>query len=305
MRDIKPLLLVLLSVALVSTWIYHLYDKSQYTNRIIEKVPVRDSAAIADAIRDSLQDIYAESVSELDSVKIDADSLKGQLDSRLKDIYKLKREVGEILKNRKATKADLIIAKRKINEMKSIIGELKDQNLSLAQEKARLNKTRDELNTQMGTLKNNIQKLGQENQELAETINQASTFIVTEMRLAAMDVREGGKEIVTSSASKTNKLVFSFVVQNNVAKNSISEVFVIVTNPLREIVQNQIWDSGYFVAKSAGTKQYSVKLRFEYNPGEQKRLIFSLQPEQFLKGNYLMQVYHNGILIGETNKKLS
>lgn len=303
MKDIKPLL-VLMCIALVSTWVYHLYDKTRYSNRLIEKIPVKDSAAIADAIRDSLQNIYAESLSELDSAKTNITFLEERLDTHVKKIYKLKKEVAEILKNRKATKADLIIAKRKINEMQIIINGMKDQNFLLEQEKIKLNTTLEQLSTEMIMLKNNIQKLGQENKELAETINKASSFIVTEIRLTAIDLREGGKEIETTSARKANKFIFSFVVQNNVAKNSISEIFVVLKNPLREIIQNQIWQSGYFISKYEGTKEYTFKLIFDYDTGEQKRLIFTLNPEKFLKGIYTMQVYHNGAMIGETNKKL-
>src|ERR1041385_4574445 len=114
MRDIKPLLLLLLSAGLISTWIYHLYDKTIYSKKHTE-VFIKDSTAVADAIRDSLQKFYSFTISNLDvrldSTRSDADSLKGQLDTKLGEIYKLRNDIGNILKNRNATKADLAVAR--------------------------------------------------------------------------------------------------------------------------------------------------------------------------------------------------
>ncbi len=73
---------------------------------------------------------------------------------------------------------------------------------------------------------------------------------------------------------------------------------------MRSIIQDQIWESGYFISNQEGTKEYTFKLKFDYDTGEQKRLIYTLNPDKFLKGIYTMQVYHNGAMIGETNKKL-
>ncbi|MDP9229503.1 MAG: hypothetical protein M3O67_02380, partial [Bacteroidota bacterium] len=88
-------------------------------------------------------------------------------------------------------------------------------------------------------------------------------------------------------------------------KNSVIEVYVVITNPLGQVVQNNIWESGYFSTRAGAKTEFTVKLKFEYNKGEQKRLIYSLDQDNFLKGVYKMRVYHNSVLIGETTRKLS
>ena len=92
MRDTRSLLMVLLSVGLVSTWVYHLYDKSQYSRQKME-APGKDSAAVAESVRDSLQKIYSATINtldtKLDSTKTGADSLKNQLDVKLGEINRL------------------------------------------------------------------------------------------------------------------------------------------------------------------------------------------------------------------------
>jgi hypothetical protein len=46
-------------------------------------------------------------------------------------------------------------------------------------------------------------------------------------------------------------------------------------------------------------------VKFEYQKGELKHLQLTLTPEDYEKGNYRLQVFHNGYLIGETVKRLN
>jgi len=301
----KALLLVLLSAGLLGTWVYHLWDKNHYRVLKSEAILIKDTAAVQSRVKDSLQVLFNQAMEQMIAKRTDVDSLKDQLDTQVFQIFKLRNEISTILKNRNLTKADLNLAKQKISELQQKIQEIKDQNENLEKERAKLNTTLDQLSAEMKDLHENIQRLGRENKEMAETINQASTFIVSEMRLVPVDVRQGTKETETSQAYKANKFLVSFAVQNNIAKNTMSEVVLVITDPAGKVLHNDIWESGIFETKSSGTKDYTIKLRFEYNRGEQKKMMFTLEPEKFIKGNYKMQVYHNGILIGETNKTLS
>jgi hypothetical protein len=82
MRDNKSLLLALLAAGLVITWVYHLYDKSQYANHTRE-VFVKDSTAVAEAVSDSLRKYYTHTLDQLGTEKLEIDSsnnaLKGEL----------------------------------------------------------------------------------------------------------------------------------------------------------------------------------------------------------------------------------
>ncbi|MBK6383861.1 MAG: hypothetical protein IPF69_10420 [Chitinophagaceae bacterium] len=80
MKDTKSILLGMLSVGLVGTWVYHLYDKTQYSQRRTE-VYIKDSIAVAQAVQDSLQRIYSHTINnlgaELDSTKSTTGLLQG------------------------------------------------------------------------------------------------------------------------------------------------------------------------------------------------------------------------------------
>jgi prefoldin subunit 5 len=304
MKDSKNLLLILLSVGLMSTWVYHLYDKSHYSNHQVE-VLVRDSLATQEAIRDSLQKLFNEKSYELDTTRVKADSLKGTLDSTRTKIFTLRKQIGDILKNRNATKEDLKKANEFINEYKARIDDMKAENNGLEAERQRLNGVLTQLNTQMEGLQQNIQKVTQENKDLTETINQASTFIASEINFNAFTTRSGNKEVQASSAKKTNKFIFSFALQNNIVKNASYDAYVVIVKPDKKVLQNDVWGADYFTLKNEGTKAFTTKIHFEYVRGERKKVIYALETENLEPGTYQMQIYQNGVLIGEANKILS
>jgi predicted nuclease with TOPRIM domain len=307
MKDIRSVLLVLLSAGMISTWIYHFYDKSMYSKQS-NRVHIKNSSAIADAVRDSLQKMYSFTINNLDtrldSTKSNVDSLKDQLNTKLGEIYKLRNDISNILKNRSASKGDLNIAREKIGELQQKVDELHGQNTDMEEEKKRLTGMLEQINNDMKGLEQNVKRLDEENKALAEKINMASVFVVSEIKFTPVTLKNS-REQETSDAKKTNKFIISFNVQNNISENNNAEVIIIVTQPDGQVLQNSVWDAGSFEARNEGRKSYTMKMRFEYQKGESKHLLFTLDADSYQQGNYTLQIYHNGILIGKTVKTLS
>ena len=308
MRDNKSILLALLAAGLVITWVYHIYDKSQYSNHTRE-VFVKDSIAVAEAVSDSLRVYYTRTLDQLGVEKLEIDStnssLKGELGQRITEINRLRSEIGIILKRKNLTQADLTEAKTKIDDLQMMIDDLKTENSSLSDERTKLNGVLAQLNGEMNSLQQNMQKVNAENRDLAQKINEASVFIASEIKFAAVNVKTDEKESETTQQKKANKLVTSFTVQNNILDLQSAEVVVVITDPTGKSLNTEVWDVGSFETKTDGRKIYTRKVKFEYNKGEAKHLIFSLEPDNFEKGIYKLSLYHNGIRIGESSLKLS
>ena len=308
MRDNKSILLALLAAGLVITWVYHIYDKSQYSNHTRE-VFVKDSIAVAEAVSDSLRVYYTRTLDQLGVEKLEIDStnssLKGELGQRITEINRLRSEIGIILKRKNLTQADLTEAKTKIDDLQMMIDNLKTENSSLSDERTKLNGVLAQLNGEMNSLQQNMQKVSAENRDLAQKINEASVFIASEIKFAAVNVKADEKESETTQQKKANKLVTSFTVQNNILNLQSAEVVVVITDPSGKSLNTEVWDVGSFETKTDGRKIYTRKVKFEYNKGEAKHLIFSLEPDNFEKGIYKLSLYHNGIRIGESSLKLS
>jgi inosine-uridine nucleoside N-ribohydrolase len=173
----------------------------------------------------------------------------------------------------------------------------------LAEEKVRLNNLLTQLTTEMTALQLTMNKVTAENKELVQTLTEASTFIASELSLTAMYLKSNEREEKTNQVKKADKFVASFAVQNNVASFSNAEVVIVITDPLGKTMTGDVWDSGSFETRE-GRKNFTRKMRFEYNKNESKKLLFSIQPEKFEKGVYKFNLYHNGVMIGETEWKL-
>lgn len=307
MKDIKPLLLLLLSIGLVSTWVYHIYDKTLYSQQKTE-LPMEDSLAAANAIKDSLDKIYATTIIDLDTrlaySEVNADSLRSTLDNKLKEINKLKSEIGGILSKRDFSKADLGNAKQKIGELQEKVDELNDQNSNMEDEKKQLNNVLLQLTQNVDTLQQNIRRLSNENEAMNEKINLASVFIASELKIEAVEVR-GANEEATLQAKRTDKFVASFIVQNRVNQFTNAEITTVLIKPDGQVMQSTVWDSGSFTTKNEGKKSFTRKIRFDYEKGEQKNLLFTIDTEKCQKGPYTFQLWHNGIMIGQAKKTLS
>jgi hypothetical protein len=135
-------------------------------------------------------------------------------------------------------------------------------------------------------------------------VNGSNIFIASDLHLSALMETDNNKELETFQALQTDKLVGSFVVQNDNSQNNNAEVIVVVLQPDGQVLQKSAWESGTFSTRD-GKKIYSCKMRFDYNKGEAKHLIFSLTSDKYMKGNYIMQIYHNGTMIGKLSKTLS
>jgi predicted nucleic acid-binding Zn-ribbon protein len=308
MKSSKPLLLLLLSIGLTATWIYHLYDKNRYTSQR-NNIYIKDSAAIADAIKDSLQKFYAETVSRLDtrldSTRINMDSLKGQLDSRVVQINSLRGEISDILSKRTITRSELNSARDKINELRSRIDELKTHSTSLEKDRTRLDSTLAQLTLQIKDLEQNVKNLETQNKQLNEVVTAAHTFVASDIKLAAIDIKSNRtREVETSLARKADKFVVTMYLQNTVSDIDHAIIYIIVTAPNGQVITSPVWDSDSFDTKTEGRKVFTRSVKFDYTKNEHKLIVFSLDYNLFIKGTYNMQVYHNGVLIGETSTTL-
>jgi len=303
MKDIKPLLLVLLSVGFVGTWVYHLYDKARYASPVAG-ISTTDPSV---DVRDSLQRAYSDAVSnldfKLDSSRITADSLQYQLTLRVNEINKLRREIGGILKNRNASKTELELAKSKMGELETKVEELRSQNTSMEEEKQKLNSTLSRLSDEVKFLEQNIRNLDTENKVLAEKIKAASVFLASDISFSAIDVKEV-KEVETNQAKKADKFVASFTLQNNVQAFMNVEVVIVITAPDGQVLQSSTWDSGIFETRNGIKKNFTRKIKFDYEKGEQKKLIFSLDVSNIKKGNYQLEIWHGGVLVGRSGAVL-
>jgi hypothetical protein len=291
------------SGVLLWTWGFRVYNKNE-VNAVATASAPRDSAGIAAAVRDSLQKVYNATITSLDahidSTLYGTDSLRTQLTAKLEEFFRLKEEISVLLKNR-GPGNDMPLAKEKIIALQQKLEELRNRNVDVENENKKLSALLEQLNSAgKNNAGLNARKAGFENTLAGSN---AGNFTASDMRLSAVMV-EAEKEKETTVAQQTEKLVGSFVVKNAAGQFNNTEVMVVVLQPDGRVLKSSAWESGIFNTPE-GKKIYSYKLSFDYSRGEAKKLLFSLSADKYQKGNYTMQVYHNGAVIGRMSKTLS
>jgi len=307
MRDNKSVLLALLAGGLIITWVYHIYDKSQYSNHTKE-VFVKDSSAVARAISDSLRVFFIRTLDQLDPEKIQGDSSSRKLSDsvwmqKLGAINQLRSDIRVSLEQKDISQETLSAAKMKIDTLQIRMIELEKEGIILNENK-KPNGELIQLSNDVTTLQNKKEESG-ESKIKSRKSTTLPLFVASGIHFAAYKVQPDQKEVETRQQVEANKFISSFIVRNNATGFQNAEIIVVVSDPSGKSVNPEVWDAGSFETKTEGRKIYTRKVRFEYNKGEPKHLSFSLEPENFEKGTYKLSLYHNGIRIGESSWKLS
>jgi cytochrome c556 len=231
--------------------------------------------------------------------------LEGKISDRNSEVSKLKSQISGILRKQKLTdaekrKAQSLIAELndKIANLEQEVERLTQENQTLSTEKAAVIVERDQFKAQKDTLE--TVKAG-----LEETVTVASTLNAYSISITPINEKSSGKEKVTSTAKRVDKLVIAFDVDNRIAKPGSTDVYVAITDPDGKPVTVEALGSGTFTSKEEGERFYTAKVPVDIETGKKKHVEFAWrQNSDFKRGNYKIEIYHNGYKIGEGVRSL-
>lgn len=297
----RNILIGLLAAGLLGTWGYVLYDKNKTTQEIQVKGV---EATTATSARDSVQSIYNEALSRLDSLTGSNNNLTGKLTDRQTEIVKLKNQINKIVNNRNASAADLSKARNLIGTLNGKISNLEAEVARLMGENQQLATNNTVLTQEKQTLQTDLQSTTQQKEALAQKVDVGSTFSASNIAIKAIDEKGNGKEKETTTAKKVNKLVVSFDVENRIAQSGPADLYVIVTAPDGQVISNPSMGSGTLTTRTEGDRPYTYKSAIEYEQGARKNVSVPLHQEKFQIGDYKVEVYQNGFKIAEGIRSL-
>jgi predicted nucleic acid-binding Zn-ribbon protein len=292
----KSIVIGVLAAALLGTWGYWLYKNNQSAQEITTH-QTKETAYMS--ARDSVQLLYNDALSRLDSITGTNNNLQGQLADRNSEVSKLKSEINSILKKKNATQAELARAKQLINELNSKIETLEADNARLTGENQQLTSANTQLTTEKTTLEQNLQTTTAEKDELASTVDVASTFSAANFKITPINEKRNGKEKTTTTAKRVDKLVLTFDVENRIAKSGPADMYVIVTAPDGHVISDASMNSGTFTTRTEGDKPFTSKASIDYQQGTRKAVTIPIRQSDFQTGDYNIEVYENGFKIGE------
>ena len=300
-NNTKNILIGVLAAGLLGTWGYFLYDKNQSD----EKIQVTQAQANTSmSSRDSVQLLYNDALTRLDSLTGNNNNLQGQLGERQSEITKMKNEINSILRKRNATQAELSRAKSLIAELNGKIENLEVEVARLTGENQQLASNNTQLTSEKQVLETNLQTTTAEKDELASTVDVASTFSASNIAIKPVNEKKNGKEKETTTAKRVDKLVVSFDVENRVARSGPADLYVVVTGPNGQVVSDPSMGSGTLTTRTDGDRQFTYKSTLNYEQGTRKSVQIPLRQNDFQTGNYKIEIYQNGFKIAEGVRSL-
>jgi regulator of replication initiation timing len=186
----------------------------------------------------------------------------------------------------------------KISNLEAEVARLTTENQTLTTEKTTLTQEKETLTT-------DLQNTTTAKVELEKKVDIASTLNASNIAITPINERSGGKEKVTTTAKRVDKLVIAFDVDNRIAQTGATEVFVSITGPDGKPVTVEALGSGTFTTRDEGEKFFTTKVPVEFEMGKRKHVEFAWkQNSAFKTGSYKIEVYHNGFKIGEATRDL-
>jgi hypothetical protein len=286
MKDTRNILLVIVSLCLVGTWVYHLYDKNKYANDNV-LIPVKDSLAEQTKVNDSLRVAYNGLLQQIDSSRsaTSVDTAAVAIDSSMNAIDSLRNEITAILAINNITKEDLRRAEEKIKQLQQRLSSSVSTPVTSSAE----------IKTQTTSATNRVETI-------SKPIAEEPVFTASAISFRAMQT---GKEQVTANADATGYFNIACTVQNPTASFTDTEVYMALIDPSGDVVQDDPWQSGMLTTAASDRIPYTRKTKLSYAKGDAKRIAMNLKLPAYDKGMYSVQFYHNGVRIGRSNLRLN
>ena len=298
----KNTFIVLLAIAFAGSLIYAIYSNNHHDAVIQQNTTqvaqVTDQKAV-------LQKSFDESLVRLDSMTGVSHAMTGKLNEENAQIAKKKSEIRRILNNKNATDAELAKAKEMIGQLNDKISTMQQDVARLSQDKQQLTQDKVALVQDTTTLDSSIGVTTLAKQDLEKKVDIASTLNASNIAITPVDVKHNGKEKVTTTAKRVNKLLITFDVNNRIAQSGTTDVYVCITGPDGKSIIAPSAGSGTFTTRDDGDKTFTGKVPVDFQMAQKKNVEFAFTPgSNFQQGNYTIQIYQNGFKIGEGTREL-
>ncbi|MGX5817501.1 hypothetical protein ACWKWU_04850 [Chitinophaga lutea] len=278
-----------LIAALVGTWGYMFYDKSQTSKELSVKDNQLDTLTTS---RNELQSEYDAAQARLDDLISQNSRMDSLVKTKDKEIADMKGRISSILSNKNATAAELAEARRLIEQLKSntenyvaTIERLEGEKIVLTGERDVARKERDSVSVVKDSL--------------GKRVEVGSILHANNIKLSPINVKRNGKEETTTKAKRADMMRVSFDVDNRIATTGDKEIYVAITAPDGAPLAVEALGSGRFTLEDGTEKLYTVKKTVSYVAGGSTPVSMDWkQNSDFKPGDYTVEIYQDGFKIG-------
>jgi len=236
---------------------------------------------------------YTEAIAEKSEVSDQLKDAKGRIESLITEVKKQKHiNIGVIRKYKK----EIAILKAQRDELYKVADSLRAANMNLVVQK-------DSITNDLNQQKQYNDTLLDTNEKLAQTVSQAKILYPTGLKAVGVKIRSSGKVIETSRYKRAQQVRVCFTVpKNNILEYGPQKFYIRVVNASDDTIgENQVI--------TVGEKEVVISKAEEIVYENQAIDVCSFvkpanKDNEIIKGEYLVEIYHNGQKVGTTNMLL-
>ena len=263
-------------------------EKQNVKQEIVEKTVYIEKTS-------SLQNELTELKHSYESLETDDKDIRLKLDEKIKQIDEMQKEAA------KHKDDAYIIAKlkRETETLRKImkgfvvtIDSLNTLNQTLIVEK-------EKIFHDLSSEKKRTSQLNKDKEDLKGVIELAAVLKASAFKVTGVRYKSGGKkEMETTKAKKSEKIRISFTIgENKVAKPGERELYLRVLTPDGKELESQDENSTFTFGDSKGA--YAAKQNITYGNQEYMVTMYCSNKEGFVPGQYITEVYSDGLQIGK------
>lgn len=273
-------------IVLAGINIYLYFSKSKVDQ---ENVQLAEDKLVQDSTLQNLQAEYNASLVRLDELVGKNTALDSMLLAKNGEFQKIQKRIQEITSKNNITEKEYKEAKTLIESLQIKITHYEREIETLKNE----NRTLRILNDSLAIT----------NASLNEKVELAKVLHVSNIRLNPIDVRRGGaKEKETSKARKVDLLRIQFDIDKNLIDEAGNkDLYIKVIDPKGELLSNPALGSGSFITAEGNTEFYSISKRVMLEKQEAMSgvTVDWNQSAEYEAGEYLVEIFHKGYVIGK------
>ncbi len=298
-KSYKNTVIGVLAAGLIAVSGYLIYAKNDSSKTIQQQDT--QIAKVADEKSD-VQASFDASLARLDSMSTVNTGLESKLTEKNTEIANAKAEIRSILNKKNATTAELGRAKTLIASLNEKISSLESDIAQLRQDNQLLSNDNVVLKQEKEVLNQNLIATTEIKQNLEKKVDVASTLNASNIVITPINVKNNGKEKVSTTAKRVDKIVVNFDVDNRIIQPGTTDVYVLVLGPDGKAINTGLET---FSTRDDISLAYTAKVSVDLETAKKKNVEFAFNPgTNFIQGNYTVQIYQNGFLIGQSTKEL-
>lgn len=292
------IIVIVILMALNGLFVYN------YFNTDKKLVQTEETLFATDSAKAELEKILGETQNSLNLYKGKNSELDAFLKEKNDSLQEYADRIESLLRQGRLSKAQLEKAMEEIDQLRYYKRKYLNQIDSLSTQITMLSRENSNLKDNVDKEKRRNENLTMENVKLSNKVAIGAKLNAKQIFVTGVKTRSNGKERETNRSSQLEKLKISFTLDENYVNDPGQKtVFLKVIGPDGATLYNEAAGSGTFNFQGQQSL-YSVKQDVAFDQKAQEVVLYWTRGSAFGKGEYKLELYTDGFMIGSSSFEL-